>query len=147
MAWPAVHARKVAANAPTAQPEAEHRDRADDGSGLSFRRLAAIDAKDRGATTMPGWPAEGRVRGEMRRTVGTTLDIPRPYAPAAKILRGTGRQQASADDAAGDLRAAIRHYEQHVIAWYALGRIIEARSARGAIVHCREKAGSPTHSQ
>ena len=31
------------------------------------------------------------------------------------------------------LRQAIKHYERHVLAWYALGRVTEARSARAAI--------------
>jgi hypothetical protein len=75
------------------------------------------------------------------------LDIPRAQAPAGNVMTGIGRRGGSADDAGGDLRAAIRHYEQHVIAWYALGRVTEARSARDAIARCREKLGSATHFQ
>jgi putative two-component system protein, hydrogenase maturation factor HypX/HoxX len=35
------------------------------------------------------------------------------------------------------LHAAIRYYERHVISWYALGRVAEARRAREAIRSCR----------
>jgi hypothetical protein len=31
------------------------------------------------------------------------------------------------------LRDAVKHYERHVLAWYALGRVEEARAARAAI--------------
>jgi hypothetical protein len=73
------------------------------------------------------------------------LEIPSAPATVGNVVTETGRRGGSADDAAGDLRATIRHYEQHVIAWYALGRVIEARSARGAVARCREKLGSSTH--
>jgi hypothetical protein len=35
------------------------------------------------------------------------------------------------------LRAQIRHYERHVLAWYALGRVQEARAAWNAVYHLR----------
>jgi putative two-component system hydrogenase maturation factor HypX/HoxX len=38
------------------------------------------------------------------------------------------------------LRAATRHYERHVIAWYALGRVDDARRAREAIASYRRAA-------
>jgi hypothetical protein len=40
-------------------------------------------------------------------------------------------------DASAELKAAIRDYEQHVIAWYALGRVSEARAARARIERLR----------
>lgn len=36
------------------------------------------------------------------------------------------------------LRAATRYYEQHVIAWHALGRVNEARAVRDLIAHYRQ---------
>jgi hypothetical protein len=43
-----------------------------------------------------------------------------------------------------ELRAALRHYEQHVIAWYALGRVSEARAARATIERLRRASGVVT---
>jgi hypothetical protein len=40
---------------------------------------------------------------------------------------------------------AIRHYEQHVIAWHALGRLTEARAARNEIARYRQKLGAQRH--
>jgi hypothetical protein len=40
--------------------------------------------------------------------------------------------------AAARWQAATRYYEQHVLAWYALGRVSEARAAREAIAHYRK---------
>ena len=37
------------------------------------------------------------------------------------------------DDTAALLRRATKHYERHVIAWYALGRVADARIARERI--------------
>ena len=68
-----------------------------------------------------------------------TLQAPHPQAPARDVLRGIGAQPESADHAAERLRAATRHYEQHVIAWHALGRLSEARAARDDIAHYRQK--------
>jgi hypothetical protein len=45
---------------------------------------------------------------------------------------------ASLSHAAARLKDAMTYYEQHVLAWYALGRITETRSAREAITRCRE---------
>jgi hypothetical protein len=39
---------------------------------------------------------------------------------------------------AATLQAVTRYYEQHVLAWYALGRVREARAAREAIAHCQQ---------
>jgi hypothetical protein len=50
------------------------------------------------------------------------------------------------DIAAAQLRAATRNYEQHVIAWHALGRITEVRAARDAIAHCEQKLDKATRS-
>jgi hypothetical protein len=55
------------------------------------------------------------------------------------VLRGIGAQPESADRAAARLRAATRHYEQHVIAWHALGRLSEARTARDDIARYGRK--------
>lgn len=62
------------------------------------------------------------------------------YMPATTraVIWGPGPQPSSADHAAADLRAATRYYEQHVIAWHALGRIGEARTAREAVASCRQ---------
>ena len=35
------------------------------------------------------------------------------------------------------LRARTRHYERHVLAWYALGRVPEARAAWAAVCELR----------
>ena len=40
--------------------------------------------------------------------------------------------------AAARLKDATTYYQQHVLAWYALGWVREARAAREAITHCRE---------
>ena len=42
------------------------------------------------------------------------------------------------------LRAAIRYYERHVISWYALGRVDEARRARDAIRSFRRALAEDT---
>jgi len=47
-----------------------------------------------------------------------TVSAPSAQAPESAVTR---------------LRAARRYYERHVIAWYALGRITQARAARAAI--------------
>jgi hypothetical protein len=47
-------------------------------------------------------------------------------------------EPGSLSHAAARLKDATTCYEQHVLAWYALGRITEARSAREAITRCRE---------
>jgi hypothetical protein len=59
----------------------------------------------------------------------------------ATAQRGPNRtqlQHGSLPPAAARFRAATRHYEQHVLAWHALGRVTEARSAREAILHYRQ---------
>jgi hypothetical protein len=50
-----------------------------------------------------------------------------------------GSLYESTERTAAALRAATRHYEQHVIAWHALGRLSEARVAHAAIVRCRRR--------
>jgi hypothetical protein len=45
-------------------------------------------------------------------------------------------------DAQQALRAATRYYEQHVIAWHALGRHSEARVVRDAIALQRHELSS-----
>lgn len=42
------------------------------------------------------------------------------------------------------LRAATRYYQRHVLAWYALGRIGEARRARDAIASCQRALAEAT---
>ena len=61
-------------------------------------------------------------------------------SPSAGANGGPGPQRielqhGSLDQAAALLREATKYYERHVIAWYTLGRLTEARSARDAIVH------------
>ena len=65
--------------------------------------------------------------------------------PHATCFAGIGPQPGSADHAAARLRAATRHYEQHVIAWHALGRLSEARAARDAIAQLPAEAGRKLH--
>lgn len=48
-----------------------------------------------------------------------------------------------AADAATQLRAAVKHYEHHVLAWYALGRSADARAARDDIERRRRAIVSP----
>jgi putative two-component system hydrogenase maturation factor HypX/HoxX len=64
----------------------------------------------------------------------------------SRLAPDTPTAQDSPQDAKGDdtvlsgrerLRAATRYYEQHVNAWYALGRVQEARQARKAIASCQ----------
>jgi hypothetical protein len=47
-------------------------------------------------------------------------------------------ERGSLSHAGARLKHATKYYEQHVLAWYALGRITETRSAREAITRCRE---------
>ncbi len=46
-------------------------------------------------------------------------------------------------DAGTQLRMAVRDYERHVLAWYALGRSADARAARDAINRRRRATDSP----
>ena len=71
-----------------------------------------------------------------------TLQAAYTPAPTRAVLRGPGPQPSSAGHAAADLRAATRYYEQHVIAWHALGRISEVRAAREAVASCRQMLGA-----
>ena len=71
-----------------------------------------------------------------------TLHAPHAQAPGRDVLRGIGPQSGSADHAAARLRAATRYYEQHVIAWHALGRLSEARAARDDIARYRQELGA-----
>lgn len=60
----------------------------------------------------------------------------------AKRANGRARrphtEPGSLSPAAARLKDATTHYQQHVLAWYALSRVREARAAREAIAHCRE---------
>jgi putative two-component system hydrogenase maturation factor HypX/HoxX len=47
-----------------------------------------------------------------------------------------------ADDLLARLAAATKHYERHVLAWYALGRWAEARAARETVVRCQQALGA-----
>jgi hypothetical protein len=71
--------------------------------------------------------------------VRDTLHASRAQPPAREMLFGIGPQPGSADHTAARLRAATRYYEQHVIAWHALGHLSEARAARDHIAHYRQK--------
>ena len=71
-----------------------------------------------------------------------TLQAAYTPAPTRAVLRGPGPQPSSAGHAAADLRAATRYYEQHVIAWHALGRLSEARAARDDIARYQQKLGA-----
>jgi hypothetical protein len=55
------------------------------------------------------------------------------HAPA----RRHNLRQGSVDRAAARHRAAVKYYEHHVLAWYALDRVTEARAATQAIVRYR----------
>jgi hypothetical protein len=77
--------------------------------------------------------------------VRDTLHAPHAQAPARDVLRRIDPQPESAHHAAERLRAATRHYEQHVIAWHALGRLSEARAARDDIARYRQKLGAQLH--
>ena len=46
-----------------------------------------------------------------------------------------------ATDASTQLRAAVKNYERHVLAWYALGRSADAHAARDTIKRQREATG------
>jgi hypothetical protein len=65
-------------------------------------------------------------------------------ASAGHAPRRSGPQHDSRGGAAARLKQAARYYEQHVLAWYALGRVSEARSARAAIERCREALAAET---
>jgi hypothetical protein len=64
-------------------------------------------------------------------------------AKAQHGARPIARQSPSAGRAATPLGEATKHYERNVLAWYALGRHAEARSARQAILRYRQ-APAPT---
>ena len=66
-------------------------------------------------------------------------------APGRTPVRNVGPRERSAERAAADLRAATRYYERHVVAWYALGRVIEARAARDAVAGCRRTLAAEIH--
>jgi hypothetical protein len=75
-------------------------------------------------------------------------DSARRFASLRAALREANRANGDArrpqtepgshGHAAARLKHATMYYEQHVLAWYALGRITEARSAREAIARCRQ---------
>jgi hypothetical protein len=49
------------------------------------------------------------------------------------VTPGAAPATAASPATASARRESIKHYERHVLAWYALGRVDEARSARAAI--------------
>jgi hypothetical protein len=65
-------------------------------------------------------------------------------ASAGHAPRRNEPQHDSRGGAAARLKQAAWYYEQHVLAWYALGRVSEARSARAAIEACREALTAET---
>jgi putative two-component system hydrogenase maturation factor HypX/HoxX len=79
---------------------------------------------------------------DARRRFVYKLPGPYPSVPASPTATDP-QPAASGDDAVLStperLRAATRRYERHVIAWYALGRVEEARQAREAITHLSER--------
>jgi hypothetical protein len=48
-------------------------------------------------------------------------------------------------DATAELRGATRYYERRVLAWYALGRISEARAARNSRRTLPDEATAELH--
>jgi hypothetical protein len=65
----------------------------------------------------------------------------------ATAPRGTEQrplQRRSLSPAAARLADATTYYEQRVLAWYALGRVREARAAAAAIARCREALAAET---
>jgi hypothetical protein len=71
------------------------------------------------------------------RRFAELLWSPRAEANARYGLRWTELRHGSLGVAVAQLREASKYYERHVLAWYALGRVAEARSAREAIGRCR----------
>ena len=72
----------------------------------------------------------------------TTAIEERVSAPISAIARwpeaGNPRSAASATLTVADLmQQAIKHYERHVLAWYALGRVAQARLARETLAGYR----------
>jgi hypothetical protein len=75
-------------------------------------------------------------------------DSARRFADFRATLRDASQAHRSAprppadpgslSHAAARLEDATTHYEQHVLAWYALGRVTQARAAHDAITRCRE---------
>jgi len=53
-------------------------------------------------------------------------------------------QHGALAHAAARLTNATKYYERHVLAWYALGRVSEARSAREAILRHRQALAAET---
>lgn len=50
-----------------------------------------------------------------------------------RLRRRLAPEHQTRDHTAALLRGATKHYERHVIAWYALGRVADARAARERI--------------
>jgi hypothetical protein len=59
-------------------------------------------------------------------------DATQPHGPRHSPRRNEP-QHAALAPAAARFNDATKYYERHVLAWYALGRVSEARSARQAI--------------
>jgi hypothetical protein len=68
----------------------------------------------------------------------------RVEAEARYGLRRCQLLQATVDRTAALLRAATKNYERNVLAWYALGRVTEARSARQEIVSYQRALAAET---
>ena len=92
------------------------------------------------STTPPRRPTRLCTRHE-GALVRDTLHAPRTPAPGRDVLRGIGAQSGSADHAAARLRVVTRYYEQHVIAWHALGWLSAVRAARDDIAPLPAGAG------
>ena len=83
----------------------------------------------------------GREEGCRARRALSTLRT--AQAPGRDVLVGIGPQSGSADDAAARVRAATRHFEEHVIAWHALGRLQRRRGPRATTcAHHRQQLGA-----
>ena len=89
-------------------------------------------------------PDHPALRAPEKAIVRDTLNAA-PTEPERVMLRGLGPRPGSADYAAAQFRAPTRYYEQHVIAWQALGRLSQARAARNAIARCRHALGAKPH--
>jgi hypothetical protein len=73
----------------------------------------------------------------MTTAIEERVSAPTP-ASARPPEAGPLRPRISATPALAELlRQAIKHYERHVLAWYALGRIGQARLARETIAGYR----------
>jgi hypothetical protein len=100
---------------------------------------------DRGGTVLfaPNDALEKLLRAENARRFDD-LRSSLSDAIARHAPHSTQLQRGSPSPADVRSRAGTRYYEQHVLAWYALGRITEARSACAAMLHGRQALAAET---